>query len=149
MAENKFNLRDIKRHLTLSLLFMRPELNSPLLDLYLAGGIEAEFDIFNPELNDFKHEDRALICDRIMLQPSKVLQKYIGKKLTFDEIKEKLGTDFAQDKVDELIAQFLTKLNLIYNKQKLYGQTIKNFKLKTKSNPADEQPVADKGNIAD
>lgn len=129
-----FNKTQIKDKLILSLFFKRPEPKSPLLELFLAGSLIATFDIKGDDIEgengklieNWTHEDNALIVDKVKIQPRKQLQELIGKKMTIAELKP-----FMEDegRVDELIQSIFYKLNKIYAKQKLYGREIKNFNL--------------------
>jgi len=129
-----FNKTQIKDKLVISLFFKRPTPTSQLLELFLAGSIRASFDIKDDDivsesgehLENWRHEDNALIVDKVKIQPKKELQQLIGKKMTPEEIRP-----FMEDegRVNELIQSIFYKLNKIYAKQKLYGREIKNFEL--------------------
>jgi hypothetical protein len=128
MVKQRFSLKDIQDRLTLTLIFERPNPKSSFLDLYLAGYLKASFEIMD-EIGDFKAEDNAFIVDKVKLNPRKAFQALVGKKLTFEEIKKELGENFSEGKVDELIKTLHKKINLINDKQKLYGKELKNFNL--------------------
>lgn len=121
---SQFTKTEIKDKLILSLFFKRNEEKTGLLDLYLVGCVSASFSI--NEDGSWKKENNAVIADKVMITPTKNLQKLIGKKLKFDEIRKSIDTD---KQLNELISQIFYKLNKIYAKKKLYGKEIRDFTL--------------------
>lgn len=129
-----FTKTQIKDKMIISLFFKRDANANGLLELFLAGSIRATFDIKGDPIegengvliDNWTHEDNALIVDKVKIQPKKELQQLVGKKMTFEEIKPYFEDD---GRIKELIQSLFYKLNKIYAKQKLYGREVKNFDL--------------------